>query len=102
MNDFDLDIVLFHLLEDEFEEDVIKKRNGTRQLFKKRRTEGAFQLLICQHLIDDDTKFREYFRLTPNLFDYVLQHIKDDIMYLVLNRKQEPITPKEKLCITLR
>lgn len=48
-------------------------------MFVARREEGAFQNLIYKHLIDDETKFHNYFRLTKIQFDFVLSAIAKDI-----------------------
>ncbi|GFU07569.1 DDE Tnp4 domain-containing protein [Trichonephila clavipes] len=54
---------------------VLKKAN----YLKNRSSEGAFQILVCRHLHCNDEKFRQYFRLTPVLFDYVLNNIRDEL-----------------------
>nr|CAI5847063.1 unnamed protein product [Callosobruchus analis] len=63
---------------------------------------GAYQILICRHLYTNVNKFREYFRLTPALFDYVLGYIKEDLCSKPTNRVQNPLTPEQKLCLLLR
>lgn len=95
------------LLDDDDEEDTLimmktNKQKKVHNMFQNRVREGAFNNLIKRHLIDDDTKFREYFRLTPHLFNYVLTFIRNDITPKVSNRHNKPISPEEKLCITLR
>ncbi|GFY53099.1 DDE_Tnp_IS1595 domain-containing protein [Trichonephila inaurata madagascariensis] len=63
---------------------------------------GAFQILVRQHLHCNDEKFRQYFRLTPVLFDYVLSSIRDELTSKPYNRHKKPICPEEKLCILVR
>lgn len=78
-----------------------RKRSTTHQMYKKRAEEGAYNILILKHLIDSDTLFKEYFRLTPMLFNTVLSFIKIDLE-LVPVRHFQTISPEEQLCITLR
>lgn len=59
-------------------------------------------ILIDRYLLDDDTKFTEYFRLSPYLFNFVLAQIKDDLELLPMSSNKNPIKPNEKLCLTLR
>lgn len=100
----DLDLALLIFFEDEASSSEEENSNNSKQseMFKKRDTEGAYEILICRHLHHNETKFREYFRLTPVLFDYVLNYIKDDITSKPYNRYKKPITPEQKLCLFLR
>lgn len=97
------------LLEEEAEEEYCalhllkyRKRRKVDEMFLKRRQEGAFKLLIEPRLSDNDNKFREYFRVNKELFATVLSYIECDIARNPYNRQHFPISPKEKLCITLR
>lgn len=97
----DLDIAMLICLEDEeSSDDETCREEG--ELFKSRATEGAFQILVCCHLQCNEEKFRQYFRLTPVLFDFVLNHIRDDLTSKPYNRHKKPICPEEKLCILVR
>lgn len=99
----DLDIALLVFIEDEeSEEESDVSRESESNLFKKRTEEGAYQILICRHLHKNEKKFRECFRLTPVLFDYVLNYIKDDITLKPTNRVPNPLLPEHKLCVFLR
>ncbi|GFT15149.1 DDE Tnp4 domain-containing protein [Trichonephila clavipes] len=73
-----------------------------KAVFKNRSSEGVFQILVCRHLHCNDEKFRQYFRLTPVLFDYVLNNIRDELTSKPYNRHKKPICPEEKLCILVR
>ena len=95
----DLDTALLIYLEDESSED---ERLEESQLFECRSTEGAFSILIVRRLHCNEEKFREYFRLTPVLFDYVLNHIRDQLTSRPYNRHRNPISSEEKLCLFLR
>ena len=79
-----------------------KGRNSASPLFQTRATEGAFHILVNRHLAEDDRKFQEYFRLTKEEFDYVLSLIEEDLRTKPSNRVRNPITPREKLAVTLR
>jgi len=67
-------------------------------MFVSRREEGSFQNLISKHLIDDETKFHNYFRLTKIQFDFVPSAIAKDIFkaptthdsYTLSNRNVTP------------
>ncbi|XP_063585209.1 uncharacterized protein LOC134762594 [Penaeus indicus] len=95
----DLDTALLIYLEDESSED---ERLEESQLFKCRSTEGAFSILVVRRLHCNEEKFREYFRLTPVLFDYVLNHIRDQLTSRPYNRHRNPISSEEKPCLFLR
>nr|CAH7764265.1 unnamed protein product [Callosobruchus chinensis] len=97
----DLDVALLVVLDGEDSEEE-KHRRSESDLFKKRSIEGAYQILICRHLYTNENKLREYFRLTPALFDYVLGYIKEDLCSKPTNRVQNPLTPEQKLCLLLR
>ena len=87
----DLDLALLIYLEDELSEEE-NSRMAEDDLFKSRGTEGAFEILIRLRLLTNEEKFREYFRLTPQLFDYVLNHIRNDLSYKPYNRHTKPIS----------
>lgn len=102
------DFLKYLLLEEEFadEEDELLlellKNEEPDNIFKTRKSEGAYEVLIKRHLSKNKAKFREYFRLTPALFNEVLNYIRNDIETKPCNRHIKPITPEEKLSITLR
>lgn len=71
-------------------------------MYIERSREGCFNILVERHLIDNETRFRAYFRVSFELFNYILNFIKDDIKRRPSNRVKKPITPEEKLSLTLR
>lgn len=79
-----------------------KKRKSPHKLYKLRSYEGSFNILIDRHLLDDDTKFKEYFRVSPNLFSRILNEIIHDVEGTATTWVKKPISAHEKLCITLR
>lgn len=102
-------IAAYNRAEEEFEEDLVLillaaqlKKKKRSAMFTRRPLEGTHTILIDRYLMDDDTKFQQYFRLTPHLFVNVLGAIKDDLERMPTSWVQRPITPAEKLCITLR
>lgn len=64
--------------------------------------EGVQNILIDRHLMDDETKFREYFRLTPFLSRKILDGIENDVASVATSWVRNPISAYHKLCITLR
>lgn len=93
----DLDFLVATLYQEE-----IKKRNTPHAMYKQRNAEGAYNVLVERHLLDDDTKFQRYFRLTPHLFHRVLSKIEPELKKEPTTWVQKPITARQKLCITLR
>jgi hypothetical protein len=53
---------------------IIRGRNPGQEcdIYKRRETESAYEILIVRHLVPNDTKFKEYLRLSQELFHYVL------------------------------
>lgn len=100
-------VVALLLLEEEEEEEILlatykPSNKPADKLFLCRSSEGAFAITVERRLFGNETKFREYFRLSTELFDSVLNFIRDDITRKPCNRISCPISAKEKLCITLR
>ena len=71
-------------------------------MFELRNEEGMYKKLIVNHLREDLKKFAEFFRLSLEQFDFLVELIKDDMSKKSWGVKLYPITPKEKLAITLR
>lgn len=95
------------LLDDEEEEDMIllylcEEPKKTKNMFLKRETEGCFQQLILRHLMDDESKFREYFRLTKDEFIGVYTTVSEDLQTVPSSFVPRPISGCEKLALTLR
>lgn len=99
--------IILLLLEEEEEDDELlitryKKRQKVNDLFINRKTEGFFEILINRHLSNDETKFREFFRVNKIQFDYLLSLVEVELSKEPYNREKEPITASEKLAVTLR
>lgn len=77
-------------------------RSKTSDVFSSREDEGVFQLLIRKHLLDDEVKFKAYFRFTRNQFNSILEMVQELLTSEPCNRVKRPISPAEKLALTLR
>ncbi|KAG8177481.1 hypothetical protein JTE90_008665 [Oedothorax gibbosus] len=71
-------------------------------MFQRKRVEGAYENLVKGHLFRNEAKFNEYFRLSIKLFWQVLSHIEADVASRPCNRRRQPISVEEKLCLSLR
>ncbi|KAK9718342.1 hypothetical protein QE152_g23254 [Popillia japonica] len=94
-------------LEEEEDEEIInylkkRKRSAPHEIFVTRPSEGYFSLLIKEHLKGDEKKFREFFRLNKDQFYFVLNIVENDLKRVSTNAVKYPITPEEKLALTLR
>lgn len=100
--------ILKCLLLEEMEDDEVvrnifeKKRAKKHRMFELKNEEGFFENLVINHLREDGKKFTEYFRLSVQQFDFLLGLIEQNLATDSYNRNQYPITPDEKLAITLR
>lgn len=88
---------------------LILLANSTRceknKMFEKRNREGSYEILVKRHLLDNDSMFVTYFRLSPYLFYKVVDLIRDDIgvsSKVLGGAKKYRISPEQKLCIALR
>ncbi|KAL4148660.1 hypothetical protein QTP88_002834 [Uroleucon formosanum] len=72
--------LLSYLLLEEIEEEeflieqlLVEQSNANEYpLFTSRPEEGFFEILVNRHLIHDDKKFREFFRLNIDQFNYII------------------------------
>ena len=92
------------ILEEEEDEDLLIycMSEGATDIFKKREDEGYYCTLIGRYLMDSEMKFREFFRVSRDIFHLILTEIKEDITTRSCNRWQTPISPEQKLCLTLK
>lgn len=79
-----------------------QKRKSPHELYRQRNLEGAMNVLIDRHLIDDETMFKQYFRMTPFLFSKILDGLNGDLETTSTTWVPQPISPRIKLCVTLR
>lgn len=79
----------------------IKKRQmWVRDIFKKRREQGDFTNLVREMRLGDQGRHFNYFRMSPEKFDALLQKVSDSITKQ--NTVRESISPGERLALTLR
>jgi len=97
------------LEEEEEEEDLIigatsfpKNRKPIHEKFKYRDSEGFYEILINRHLKNNNIQFREFFRLNCQQFDVLISLVENQLVLQPTNRIKKPITPAEKLAVTLR
>lgn len=81
---------------------IPKPRNAPNSIIATRETEGFFKKLIEGHLFNNEVKFREFFRVNREQFNFILSLVKDDLTKEPTMRVPVPISPDEKLAITLR
>ena len=73
-----------------------KKRKTTDDIFKNHKTEGCFEILINRHLMGNQVKFREYFRISYEQFNFLLSLVEEKLYVVANNRVKNPILPAEK------
>ncbi|XP_024082199.1 protein ALP1-like [Cimex lectularius] len=77
-----------------------KRRWGVHPTWRKRKLEGEFATLY-KELLDDESKFFGYFRMSWECFNVLLLKVKSGLT----KQKtffQEPISPSERLAVCLR
>lgn len=68
-----------------------KNRKPIHEVFKHRDSEGFYEILINRHLKNNNIKFREFFRLNCQQFDFVLSLIENQLVLQPTNRIKKPI-----------
>lgn len=63
--------------EEEIEDEIVvgrlfKVRKSVSSIYTSREKEGVFKFLIHRHLLDDEVKFKSYFRFTRCQFEFLL------------------------------
>lgn len=79
---------------------ILKRRKWSHNINLARPTYGEFHHLF-PHLLQDPERFRGYFRMRIETFNYILEKIQNRIQKQNTNYRLA-ITPTEKLAITLR
>ncbi|CAK1589075.1 unnamed protein product [Parnassius mnemosyne] len=80
--------------------ETTKRRWGVHPTWRKREAEGEFALLY-KELIDDESKFYGYFRMSKECFTFLLEKVKPDLTKKI-TRFQKPISPNERLAVCIR
>ena len=70
--------------------------------YLKEDEEGYLKICINNHLLGDYVKFPQFFRLNELQFDFVLSLVKQDMKKSSTNCIPYPVSPEEKLGLTLR
>lgn len=80
-----------------------KKRKTTDDIFKNHKSEWCFEILINRHLINNQVKFRQYFRINYEQFNFLLSLVEKKLSVEPTNRVKNSILPTEKHdSVTLR
>ena len=77
------------------------KRGRTREWLKERAEKGMFQTVL-QLSMQDTPAFKEMMRMSPEQFAEILNAIEPDICKQSTKMGGEPISPAERLALTLR
>jgi len=93
--------------EEDFEDELLlrmipEQRNAFNSIVSTRKIEGFFKQLIEGHLLNNDAKFREFFRVNKEQFYFILSLVKKYLTKEPTMRVPEPISADEKLALTLR
>lgn len=82
------------------DEERWQKRFWVHDINKKRSTYGEFHHLF-QDLLQDDVKFYQYFRMSPEKFHELKSIIQDEIKKED-TKMRRPISVEERLAVCLR
>ncbi|KAG8295410.1 hypothetical protein J6590_081290 [Homalodisca vitripennis] len=96
----ELAAIAIALDDEEIENKRKKRRIWVHDLWKKRESQGEF-ITLFKGLMDDETKFFKYFRMTSETFHILLGKVEVHL------RKQDThwrksVTPRERLAVCLR
>lgn len=99
-SDEDVAICMWYTLKNLEANNNKKKKLWIHLLNKKRITHNVILSLICE-LCSDESKFKNYTRISTITFDFILKEIEGEI------RKEDThfrksISPEERLLVTLR
>jgi hypothetical protein len=78
----------------------VRQRSETNIMYLERHVHGEFHNLY-QELRTEPFLFKEYCRMLPTTFDYIVQAIKPVLRFTATNF-QRPISVEERLMVTLR
>lgn len=101
-------ILLTLLKEEEDDEEILftilskRKRRKIKHIYTDRDKEDHGNSFIKNHLLYDEETYRQFFRLNKKQVDFVLSLIENNIKKTSSRRVKYPISPVEKLLLTLR
>lgn len=75
---------------------------GVSNINSKRNKYGTYYHLFLKDLKFDKDDFYDYTRMTPETFDYVLNKIEHLLIKKWCNWHRQPISPEERLLVTIR
>ncbi|KAJ8878479.1 hypothetical protein PR048_019057 [Dryococelus australis] len=81
---------------------MLRCRKTVSNMFLNREDEGVLSILIKNHLIDDEERFKAYFIFTREQFASLLNYEEEDLRTEAYNPVESPITSARKLVVTLR
>ena len=77
-----------------------RKRFWVRPILQQRKQQGEYFNFVREMQMADHESFFKYFRMSPHLFENLLRLVAP--MILKSDQKREPISPAERLSVTLR
>lgn len=98
-SDEDVAICMWYTLK-KLEENDKKKKLWIHPLNKKRITHNVILSLLCE-LRSDESKFKNYTRVSTDTFDFILEAIREEIRKKDTNFRKS-ISPEERLLVTMR
>ena len=78
-----------------------QQREGIHFINQSRGENGEFHHLFCE-LRRDPVRFHQYFRMSIDTFDYLLDQIQHKLVKKWTNFNLNPIMPAERLAVTMR
>lgn len=74
-------------------------REDPHSMFRKGREEGCFRISVSRYLVDDEKKYREYHRVSQDLFQTILSYIEECVstvcpraLDFIINEQQQKIS----------
>jgi len=93
-------IIAAIILDEEAQSKKTKRRFWVHDMLKKRNIEGEY-ITLYKELLDDDTKFFQYLRMSKYKFYDLLSNI-EPVIKKKNTKFRESISAKHKLCVCLR
>jgi len=95
------DLIAAIITEEEEDNDLLVycMSDSATEIFKKRKDERYQSSLIGRYLMDNEMEFGEFFKVSRDIFHFMLKEIKGDIIPS-RNRWHAPISAEQKLGLT--
>lgn len=78
-----------------------ERRWGVHPLNRSREKKGEY-VLLARELEKFPERYQQYFRMSQDRFNFILGRIKASITSEPTKFQKKPVTPKEKLVVTLK